>query len=264
LMNHPCMPVVLPDRIWTPSLHKSYPESFKKSAKALMMCSYAPIVQAVVPARQEINAAPMLPRALWLEVLSFAHHDWFEPPYCNEEMLQRRLTAAQSSIDRAREAQAEAEARLQLAERERDVYRLLAMRWQARLQAVLTGEQNTADIDFESEENLVDMDDVAEAASALFADEPHMLRFGSLSSVIRRFQRSRERRAFIDRAAENASDDSDGDISFETQMDEDDDSAENGQDEPQEVQPMQISQPEGSDATLGRAQPRTVSIGQEL
>ena len=53
-----------------------------------------------------------------------------------------RLKEEKDKVERTNQAKAEVEARCQRAERERDMYRLLARRWQSRLQAVLDEQRN--------------------------------------------------------------------------------------------------------------------------
>merc|ERR1711862_803326 len=53
------------------------------------------------------------------------------------EFLKKRLLEEQSNAAKAQQARVDAETRCHVAERERDVYRLLARRWQSRLQLVL-------------------------------------------------------------------------------------------------------------------------------
>ena len=53
-----------------------------------------------------------------------------------------RLKEEKDKVERTNQVKAELEARCQRAERERDMYRLLARRWQSRLQAVLDEQRN--------------------------------------------------------------------------------------------------------------------------
>lgn len=125
---------LLPSRVWSPSVHQTYPEAFRRSANELLLCSHASIVQPIpTPRRHGLNMAATLPRVLWLEILSFTQHNWFEPPQSEEGMLRQRLSEEHENSRKAHAARIEAEARCHLAERERDVYRLLARRWQSRL-----------------------------------------------------------------------------------------------------------------------------------
>ena len=102
--------------------------------------------------KEQVNAAAQLPRALWLEVLSYTHHDWFEQPRSEECFLRQRLEEERQAVAQANEARLEAEVRLRAAERERDSYRRLALRWKSRLQSVLrsrdrSGEDNVSNVD---------------------------------------------------------------------------------------------------------------------
>ena len=59
----------------------------------------------------------------------------FAPDRNNVEYLKTRLQEEKDKAAKAEQARLDLEARCQVAERERDVYRLLARRWQSRLQA---------------------------------------------------------------------------------------------------------------------------------
>lgn len=61
----------------------------------------------------------------------------FESPETETEFLRRRLKEEQESAQRAHQARMEAESRCQVAEEERDVYRVLARRYQLRLETAL-------------------------------------------------------------------------------------------------------------------------------
>ena len=76
LISNPRLKTVIPARLWTPSLHKFYPDSFQQSSKALFLCSRANYNQHIEPPpRKKVNAASLLPRALWMEILSYTHRD---------------------------------------------------------------------------------------------------------------------------------------------------------------------------------------------
>jgi hypothetical protein len=143
LLTTPAIRAVLPSRVWSPSIHQAYPDSFRKSSKALMLCSYASYEQPLPTEKVEnqVNLAATLPNVVWMEILSYTHHNWFEPPNSHGSYLQERLLEEQDSARKAHEARVEAEARCHVAQRERDVYRLLARRWQARLHSVLNRRQ---------------------------------------------------------------------------------------------------------------------------
>jgi len=76
LVTHPQIETVIPARVWTPSSHQYYPDSFQSSCMTLLLCSHANYIQPQKPTPMEtINAAALLPRALWLEILSYTHRD---------------------------------------------------------------------------------------------------------------------------------------------------------------------------------------------
>lgn len=161
LVSSPNLKAVLPSRVWSPSIHKSYPPSFRRASMALMLCSHSeyhqPLVKEPEP-QPHVNLASTLPRFVWMEILSYTHRNWFEPPQSTEDFLRYRLKEEEDSCRKAHEARMEAEARCHMAERERDMYRLLARRLQSRMQIMLeqqNGENLTenaiAAVDFEDE-----------------------------------------------------------------------------------------------------------------
>lgn len=78
LLNYPKVTTVIPARVWNPTLHHYYPDDFRESCKALLLCSHAAYNQPLPvqpPPEQKVNASSMLPRALWLEILSYTHRD---------------------------------------------------------------------------------------------------------------------------------------------------------------------------------------------
>ncbi|CAB9506930.1 Protein-L-isoaspartate O-methyltransferase domain-containing protein [Seminavis robusta] len=139
LLANPNISTVLPSTVWNPSIHYQYPDSFRNSCREILLCSNAPRSQKPRPVPRDTsdNVAGLLPRVLWMEILSYTHRDWFESPESETEFLRRRLREEQESSQRAHNARMEAEARCQLAEEERDVYRVLARRYQLRLEAAL-------------------------------------------------------------------------------------------------------------------------------
>lgn len=157
LLTTPVMKTVLPSRVWSPSIHQAYPESFRKASKALMLCSYAPYVQPIPNKNRvehQVNLAATLPNVIWMEILSYTHHNWFDPPDSHGLFLQQRLLEEQESARKANQARIEAEARCHVAQRERDIYRLLARRWQARLQSMLARRQRVATEDADDVEDV--------------------------------------------------------------------------------------------------------------
>jgi hypothetical protein len=72
LLSVPKMETVIPSTVWDPSIHNFYPDSFRASCKELLLCSNSDAVQ---PRHQvpQINLAAMLPKVLWMEIMSFTH-----------------------------------------------------------------------------------------------------------------------------------------------------------------------------------------------
>lgn len=258
LVPTPAASVVLPSRVWSPDVHAQYPQSFRKACKQILLCSQAADIQPIVP-KSNINAAAMLPRALWMEILSYTRRDWFEEPRSEEALLRRRLREEQAAAQRAQEARLEAETRLHMAERERDIYRVLALRWQRRLQAALSERgRNVGNMD--DDDILARVDDVA-AAAAGAGDEPLVIRLGGLGAMLERFQADSDEE---DDDAEEADDDQDhAEMEDATAMSED--AAETMQEASEahdEVEPMALS-PATASALAARPQMRTVSITSE-
>jgi len=135
LLSHPRVDTVIPMRVWTPSWHKFYPDSFQNSCKAILLCSNSNYVQPEKwQPKGKLNVAALLPRALWLEILSYTRRDWFEAPQSEVEFLRQRLKEEQENAERARRSSLEANLRCHIVERERDMYKILALRLRARIQ----------------------------------------------------------------------------------------------------------------------------------
>jgi hypothetical protein len=264
LVRNPAMPTVLPSRIWSPEVHASYPATFRAACKQILLCSHASPNQPPPETRTSgVNVAAKLPRALWMEVLSYARQDWFEQPRPEDELLRRRLEEAQRAAQRANEARTEAESRLRLMERERDVYRLLAQRWQSRLQTVMGERMETgtsAESGLGDDDVFAGIDEVA-AAAVFGASEPFILRWGP---IVRRYQRNGEEGdEEEDGGAE--SDDGNSDDDDHDDMDEDSDSS---SDEADTMNDESMDSTAASSALLAssisaRPQVRTVSITSE-
>lgn len=76
LVSRPQIETVIHARVWTPSSHQYYPDSFQSSCMTLLLCSHSNYIQPPKPTPKEtVNAAALLPRALWLEVFSYTHRD---------------------------------------------------------------------------------------------------------------------------------------------------------------------------------------------
>jgi hypothetical protein len=194
LLRNPMTETVIPCHVWDPSNHRHYPKCFKESIKEIMLCSQAEPIQPpkVVVKQSNINVASTLPKDLWMKVLSYTHRSWFERPFKVDELLLRnRLRQEQETSKRAKEACADAERRLRLAERERDGYKLLAIRWEQRLKAILkeadqsSGPNNSLRGMITEEDQLLMMDDVVQANS-------FFIRLGSIRSRRRSQVRSQE------------------------------------------------------------------------
>jgi protein-L-isoaspartate O-methyltransferase len=191
LTTSPSLPTIIHSRIWGPTLHKHYPETFRNSCKELLLCSQASMYQPppVVPIVREesnINVASQLPKSLWLEILTYTHRDWFEQPQSEADILRRRLEHEQLAAHRADEARREAEMRLRMMERERDGYRRLAIRTQARLQALINDRGDTSSNANEPEDMLTD-DDASQILSH-FSRSRVILSLTGMNALIRQFQ----------------------------------------------------------------------------
>jgi protein-L-isoaspartate O-methyltransferase len=191
LVHSPSMPTVIHSRIWGPSLHKHYPETFRNSCKEILLCSQASMYQPppIVPIVREestINVASQLPKSIWLEILTYTHRDWFEQPQPEAEVLRRRLEQEQLAAQRADEARREAEMRLRMMERERDGYRRLALRTQARLQTILN-ERGDASSNVNEPEDMLTDDETSQILSR-FSRSRVVLSLSGMNALIRQFQ----------------------------------------------------------------------------
>lgn len=76
LVARPAIETIIPARVWCPEEHMFYPDSFRTACKQVLLCSNAKRTQPTNPQpKKNINAASLLPRALWMEVLSYTHRD---------------------------------------------------------------------------------------------------------------------------------------------------------------------------------------------
>lgn len=67
---------VIPAHVWNPSVQRMYPSEFKRASMHLLMCSNSELVQPLptTPRPDErVNVAAMLPKSIWVEILSFTH-----------------------------------------------------------------------------------------------------------------------------------------------------------------------------------------------
>jgi hypothetical protein len=158
----------------------------------------------------------------------------FKAPQSEIEFLRRRLKEEQETSEKENRARLEADARCDLAEKERDIYKLLALRWKGRRRQ--GANQQLAEED--------GMEHVEEAATAMLLGGRGSLSLVGLRNVFRRFQ---------DHASDSdESDDYDdvGDELFDEsntdRMEEDDNMIEDDGDEESSVSM-------NSDSGLGRA-----------
>jgi protein-L-isoaspartate O-methyltransferase len=170
LVMSPALSTVIPSNVWNPTIQQGYPSEFKLAACNLLMCSNSQLIQPLpaVPRQEErFNAAALLPKSIWLEILSYTHRKWFEPVQNETDYLKRRLREEKAKTAKAEKARREAEERCLAAERERAVYRLLARRWQSRLNTLLSQQERqdeNARLQDEAAEELSDLLDLAGGA----------------------------------------------------------------------------------------------------
>ena len=246
LLDSPSIPTVLPSRIWGPEMHARYPDSFRHACKEILLCCHSEPLHPPRPVPPAVNAAAILPRALWMEILTYTTRDWFEKPRNSEDLLRRRLKEEQSALREAQEARQRAEARVAMMERERDLYKLLLLRCQTRLRAAV-GDRA-----------------LPEEALVVGGEEelPHLVtdRQGGFLRALRILRRSV--------AAESDHDEEDDEEHEDVDLDESDDeesavamedATEVNDDRPMDEDLVAISEP----AVVGRLQARTVSISGE-
>lgn len=76
LLQNPRTPTILPAHVWDPTMKELYPSEHQRASIEVLMCSNSTFVQPPprAPVEQEkINAAAMLPRGVWMEILSYTH-----------------------------------------------------------------------------------------------------------------------------------------------------------------------------------------------
>eukprot|EP00613_Pedinella_sp_CCMP2098_P018883 CAMPEP_0171773058 /NCGR_PEP_ID=MMETSP0991-20121206/55073_1 /TAXON_ID=483369 /ORGANISM="non described non described, Strain CCMP2098" /LENGTH=505 /DNA_ID=CAMNT_0012378735 /DNA_START=284 /DNA_END=1801 /DNA_ORIENTATION=+ len=122
----------LPTPLWSPKTHVVFPVTFKRSALALMV---------MTTSRRFTESLPgSLPRALWLEILSFTSRSWFTPPPSEVDRLRLRLTKESEARAEAEKALHEATRARRMAERECERYRLLAQQLEQRLTTAMNSQ----------------------------------------------------------------------------------------------------------------------------
>lgn len=140
LATTPKINTILPARIWSHKIQEYYPNSFQQAIVNVLMCSnssHKQLAPRSKPLKECINVATLLPRALWFEIFSYTHRKWFISRKYEEEFLQRLLQEERRNTAREQKIRIDAEARCKVAEKERDVYLMLARHWQSRLQLLL-------------------------------------------------------------------------------------------------------------------------------
>lgn len=134
------------------------------------------------------------------------------------EFLRRRLAEEQANTERANEARLEAETRCHIAEKERDVYRLLALRWRSRV--------NASSVDGTDSDN----GSIEEAAAAVLFGGRDSLSVLGLGNIFRRF-RTRMAVAQNEEDEELEIDDGNDEVSEQDTADRMDDDADGDDDE---------------------------------
>ena len=142
----------------------------------------------------------------------------FEAPQSELEFLRQRLQEEQEKSDKANRARLEADTRCHLAEKERDIYKQLALGWRGRDRAA--GHQQLG------EES--DMEQVGEDATAILLGGRGHLSFASLRNLFRRF---RDHTSPFEESDEEEVDDEFLDTSNTDRMEEDHDMIEEDGDE---------------------------------
>ncbi|KAK1736274.1 protein-L-isoaspartate(D-aspartate) O-methyltransferase [Skeletonema marinoi] len=102
----PVIYTIIPSNVWNPSIRRFYPNEHRCASMALLMCSNSEIVQPLprVPTPDErFNAAAMLPKSIWLEILSYTHRRWFAPEQNETDFLKRRLRKRRQRLQRLKE-----------------------------------------------------------------------------------------------------------------------------------------------------------------
>jgi len=262
LLASPSIQTVIPARIWDPSRHTMYPDSFRGACNGLLLCSNASRTQPVkVCPSNKINAASMLPRALWVEILSFTHRNWFDVPMNEVDFLKRRLAEEQANVHRANQAKQEAETKCRLVERERDVYKMLARSLRSRLNSSAPDRNNNSD-------------EIAEetAAEMILSGRESFSTFGlgRMLQLVAQHSSDEEMREDGDEYSgfsEEENDDDDDDMSEAMDDIDDDDEEDSDDDESLSVASDHQNLIVDSNATMSsgiRSQSRTVSISEEV
>jgi len=76
LLKSPSNPTILPAHVWNPAVQQFYPSEHQEASMAILMCSNSEVSQPLPPVtvkRGRINTAAMLPKGVWMEILSYTH-----------------------------------------------------------------------------------------------------------------------------------------------------------------------------------------------
>ena len=76
LVMRPCLTTIIPAAVFNPLMQSGYPSEFKRAGMQLLLCSSSELIQPLPrePSEAErFNAAAMLPKSIWLEILSYTH-----------------------------------------------------------------------------------------------------------------------------------------------------------------------------------------------
>jgi len=186
LVMSPAVITVIPANVWNPSIQRGYPSEFKRASMQLLMCSNSKPIQPLprVPSQEErSNLAAMLPKTIWLEILSYTHRKWFEPEQNETDYLKRRLREEKAKVAKAEKARREAEERCLVVERERAVYRLLARRWQSRLNLMVSQQERQDENVRQQDEAAEEVSDLLDLAAGAQNNDNMVVRFGNRSTL---------------------------------------------------------------------------------
>jgi hypothetical protein len=248
MSESPVIHVILPANVWSPERHALYPQAFRQATKQVLLCSHAAADQPPPTVKNAYqNVACKLPSSIWAEIFSYARRDWFDPPVVEERLLRSRLHEEQEQNQRTQERLEELEARLRATERERNIYRLMAVRWQKRLRSLSMDEEDSS---VTEDEVMATVDETA-ASSALVDGRLRLV-------VVRRNRFAAGRGNDRDEQSHSSSDDND-----EADEDGDDDTDSNGDGDDFSLMSEESQEHEHASAFAIRPQIRSVSISAE-
>lgn len=169
---------------------------------------------------------------------SFHNITGFKTPESEVEVLRRQLKEERENAEKANRARLETESRCRIAQRERDVYQLVARRWKSRLHAQLGEHMN---------DNLEDT-----AISMMFRASDNV----SVLRLLGRFQDQMDDANSGEEESEDEADDSESEDGVA--MDEDDSSSSTSL-IASEPAPVQLIAPSRRQKLLGESSERTVT-----